>query len=246
MMTFAWDIYHYMPPGYFDKAQAPLIRIHQESSVYALQHLSDHYNSSFTNTVKDNKFHHNENYQIVTFDSLQYKASLLEYICEIDATQLVFDDNTVEQMQFIGDASVLIYIDGGVATMQNNAFRYIGSLANEVINNTLSSVKFQYKKVYNPYEDYSFTKAQYKGVVNFDFWDFDVPTGFSHRIYNNFFEAIHTIKGAAISITGSKIQQFDMSYNSYSFLVSEEGAGILADLELPPSNTYTQVFIMTL
>ena len=35
IQTFAWELYNYMPDGYFEKAHAPLLTIEYKESVFA-------------------------------------------------------------------------------------------------------------------------------------------------------------------------------------------------------------------
>ena len=90
-------------------------------------------------------------------------------------------------MSFIGDDSSLIHINGGIAAIEGNAFRYLGYLSSEQVANNPSNIKHQYKKVYFPYESYSFTNAQKAGAIVFKFENYDVPGDFSHRVYRNAF-----------------------------------------------------------
>ena len=84
MMTFAWDLYNYFPDGYFEKAQAMLIRIMMPSTVHAQQYISEHTGSSLSTSIINNIFFDNDNYQTVTFKSIKYQASLLVFYSEME------------------------------------------------------------------------------------------------------------------------------------------------------------------
>ena len=57
-----------------------------------------------------------------------YKASLLEFDCQLQNALLELEDNLVARNQFFGEDSALIYINGGVASIIKNKFSYSGAL----------------------------------------------------------------------------------------------------------------------
>ena len=109
-------------------------------------------------------------------------------------------------MSFIGDDSVLIYIDGGIANIEENVFRYVGYLSDKELSESLDNIKLSYKKVYMPYDDYTMDILQMYGCLWFDFNLFDLPKGYAHSIKNNVFESIFSKFGASVGITGTQIQ----------------------------------------
>jgi hypothetical protein len=83
MKVFAYDIYKYMPKDYFGYSQAAMIRIEYPYVVYAFT-LTDGAAlgvKSIDTLISGNTITDNMNMQVVTYTSLRYKASLLEYDC---------------------------------------------------------------------------------------------------------------------------------------------------------------------
>ena len=64
-LTYAWDLYRYMPDDYFKKSHAPVIRIEQNLNSFTSK-LGKYIGKDFQTTLIDNEFFDNQNYQIVT------------------------------------------------------------------------------------------------------------------------------------------------------------------------------------
>ena len=64
-LTYAWDLYRYMPDDYFKKSHAPVIRIEQNLNSFTSK-LGKYIGKDFQTTLIDNEFSDNQNYQIVT------------------------------------------------------------------------------------------------------------------------------------------------------------------------------------
>ena len=67
--------------------------------------------------ISNNYVSDNLNMQVLTYKSLQYKASILDYDCQASNATLGITGNTITRNQFIGEASALFYINGGIASV---------------------------------------------------------------------------------------------------------------------------------
>ena len=203
-LTYAWDIYRYLPDDYFKKAQAPIIRIEQVLNSYTSK-LQKYIGEDFKTFLTENEFSDNQNYQIVTWPKLSYYGSLLEFDCAVELAKLSIERNTVKENAFIGKLGAFFYINGGLVTVNSNHFGYNGYLSNTIIDNHPKDKKRQYES-YFPYEEYIFDLAQNSGIFTFDFTDHDVPIRHAHQITNNVFEHIYCLQGCAYSARGTKVQ----------------------------------------
>ena len=122
-----------MPKNYFKYFQAPLIRIEYPASVYAgLVHgkAPDGIKTIVTE-LSDNVISDNLNIQVVTFEKLRYKASILEFDCQQKEAHLNINSNTITRNRFIGKDGSFFYINGGIVSVSNNDFSYNGKLSME-------------------------------------------------------------------------------------------------------------------
>ena len=136
MKSFAYDIYRYMPTNYFKYSQAPLMKIDYPYTVYAgLQFLIesslDQFQYPIYTEISNNLITDNLNIQVVTYEALKYKSSLLEFTCDIQNATLAMNNNEVTRNQFIGEDTTFFYIDGGVVLVADNNFSYNGMLTNK-------------------------------------------------------------------------------------------------------------------
>ncbi len=79
--------------------------------------------------------------QVVSYASRQYKASILEFQCELDTANLAISKNKVIRNNFIGADSTFFYINGGIASVLDNNFSYNGKLSNEIQSNVAATYK---------------------------------------------------------------------------------------------------------
>ena len=109
--------------------------------------------TAMTTSIKKNEFSDNLNIQVLTFNNRRYKASLLEFDCQMDLVKLKIEENSVTRSQFIGVNSPFVFINGGIATITDNSFSYNGLLTTKVYNNTAEAynAKRQFSHVYFPY-----------------------------------------------------------------------------------------------
>ena len=97
--------------------------------------------------------------QVVTHTSRYYKASFLEYDCEVRAATLNLIENEITRNQFIGPDSTFIYINGGIVDAQRNIFEYNGLLRTDVYSSDVENFDREFYRSTFPWLDYSFTKA---------------------------------------------------------------------------------------
>ena len=69
--------------------------------------------------------------------------------------------NEITRNQFIGEASALFYINGGIALVEDNKFSYNGMLKKvQLVNNfTAIETKRQFYRSKFPWEDYDFLES---------------------------------------------------------------------------------------
>ena len=84
--------------------------------------------SAIGTEISNNLISDNMNIQVVTYSALEYKASILEFDCKISDAALSINDNEITRNSFIGKKSTLFFINGGVASVNNNDFIYNGIL----------------------------------------------------------------------------------------------------------------------
>lgn len=206
MMNEAWDIKRYYPDSYFRYSQATMIRVEYPYSVYA-----DTITESIGVELKAietlmiaNSITDNLNMQVLTYKDLQYQASILEFDCEVAGAILTIHDNEITRNQFIGQASTFFYINGGIVDVAHNDISYNGLLTADVSENSADKVDKQYRGIF-PWDDYSFTLAQDKGIFSFDFVNQDMPNFKAHNFTDNRFTHIYCQTGCAYYVTGEQI-----------------------------------------
>jgi hypothetical protein len=138
----------------------------------------------------------------VTYSDLRYKASLLEYDCEVRNATLSISDNLISRNQFIGEDSTFFYVNGGIVEVNNNEISYNGMLTSEISSNYVGRDSRQYMSLEFPWDDYSFTLAQDKGIFSFSFENYEMPAYKSHSFTNNRFTHIYCQSGCAYYVTG--------------------------------------------
>jgi len=76
--------------------------------------------------------------QVVTFKSLRYNASIVDFDCKILYGTLTVHGNEVTRNQFIGKLSTFFYLNGGIASVEDNNFSFNGLLTLNKIVQTAS------------------------------------------------------------------------------------------------------------
>ena len=193
------------------------------------------------NTIADNM-----NMQVVTYSSLRYAASILEFNCHLLNATLALQGNEITRNQFIGTDSTFFHINGGIALVEDNNFSYNGILTSNQINQSVENYKRQYPSSVFPWEDYEFAEAQEKGMFTFVFNNFEMQIGTAHKFRNNTFEHIYCQLGCAYYVSGTEIQQFVFTDNTYYVMVATRGSAVFyGTLELQQSNALAQVWIQS-
>ena len=91
-------------------------------------------------TFENNTFTNNTAIQNVLVP-YKYHGSLIEFVSELAKVRLNFKQNTVSYNNFIGDATALIGLDGGINTISDNILKYNGYLSEVVHSNHPDDVK---------------------------------------------------------------------------------------------------------
>ena len=98
MKAFAYDLYRYYPEEYFKYSQSPIIRIQYPYNVIAdimTDRSFDHDFNTVHTEISNNYFSDNLNMQVLTYKSLQYKASILEYDSQMSNSTLGITGNEI-------------------------------------------------------------------------------------------------------------------------------------------------------
>ena len=119
---------------------------------------------------------------------------------------LSISENLITRNQFIGTDSTFFYINGGIAEVTNNEISYNGMLTLDVQENYVGRDARQFTRSRFPWDDYSFTRAQDKGIFTFSFKTDEMPEKKSHSFSNNRFSHIYCMSGCAYYVTGKQIQ----------------------------------------
>ena len=148
MKAFAYDVYHYFPPNYFKYSQASLIRIEYLFQVYPqiiseIANEANKRNNAMVTRLTDNEFSDNLNVQVLTYNERRYKASILEFDCQMSLVKLQLNRNIVTRSQFVGSDSTFFYINGGIARIHDNVFSYNGMLTAKIYNNTAAAYVYK-------------------------------------------------------------------------------------------------------
>ena len=85
MKLFAFDVWRYLPKNYFKYSQAVIMRVDYPFNVYATQFTLSVPDGDQTiqTLVSNNTIADNMNMQVVTYSSLRYAASILEFNCHL-------------------------------------------------------------------------------------------------------------------------------------------------------------------
>lgn len=98
MKTFAYDVWRYFPKNYFRYSHASLIKIEYPYAVYAefFSELTAEEDFIVILTdVSNNLITDNLNMQVVTHASVRYRASIIDFDCELPYATLQFHGNEV-------------------------------------------------------------------------------------------------------------------------------------------------------
>ena len=189
MKNFAKDVWRYLPKNYFKYSQAALMRVEYPFNVYATEYSESKGESIHTN-LEHNTISDNLNMQVVTYRSLRYSGSILEFDCQLLNANLILKSNEITKNQFIGKDSTFFYINGGIAEVEGNDFSYNGLLTSNTITRS-GEFKRLYHRSEFPWEDYEFDEAQQKGMFTFAFDNDEMPIGTAHTFRKNRFEHIY-------------------------------------------------------
>ena len=99
MKSFAYDIYNYMPPNYFKYSQAAMIRVEYPDTKVAYTDIKTDGRSKpvMLTELSNNLISDNINMQVVTYRALEYKASILEFDCQMPSAVLSINDNEIKR-----------------------------------------------------------------------------------------------------------------------------------------------------
>lgn len=152
-----------MPPNYFKYSQSAMIRIEYPYNVFAnfftaLDNTESNQNAIETE-ISNNLISDNINIQVVTYIALEYKASILEWDCKVTKAVLSINDNEIIRNKFIGRKSTLFFINGGIASVNNNDFMYNGILTTTERSQSVANLEKEFSRSEFPWDDYSFTEA---------------------------------------------------------------------------------------
>jgi len=122
-------LFSYMPERYFEFSQASLIYVKYGKLKYETKDFS-----TYETQFKQNQFRNNRHIQAVAMSS-PYRGSLILSESDLPLSRFSFEQNIVENNAFIGLATRLIEIDGGIIQIERNTIRNNGYLSKKKYEN---------------------------------------------------------------------------------------------------------------
>lgn len=102
----------------------------------------------------ENLFSDNLHTQVLTYSSRQFHASLIEFDSSVVNALFAMEGNSVLRNSFIGENTALVYINGGVAHVRRNEFKYNGQLLGGEPLLMVKGDKEFYKHSHFPWQSY--------------------------------------------------------------------------------------------